>query len=99
MIALHPRRAIAKHSLREIAFRVPRVSSQGKILNVLRGDREALPTGDRIQGSPCFFSRENPECVEGRLHCIPDGRSRSTPDGRSQGTLSSRHVSCSVPGS
>ncbi|WP_330936303.1 hypothetical protein [Cylindrospermopsis raciborskii] len=43
--------------------------------------------GSRIQGSPCFFSRENPECVEERLHCIPDGRSRSTPDGRS---LSSR---------
>ncbi|QNP28895.1 hypothetical protein [Cylindrospermopsis curvispora] len=46
-IALHSLRAIAQHSLWEIAFRVPHVSSQGKILNVLRGDREALPTGDR----------------------------------------------------
>ncbi|WP_258004681.1 hypothetical protein [Cylindrospermopsis raciborskii] len=26
----------------------PPVPSQGKILNVLRGDCEALPTGDRI---------------------------------------------------
>ncbi|MGJ0606740.1 hypothetical protein [Cylindrospermopsis raciborskii] len=48
-------RRIAQHSLRVIAFRVPRVSSQGKNLNVLRGDCialhtgdcEALPTGDR----------------------------------------------------
>ncbi|WP_258007383.1 hypothetical protein, partial [Cylindrospermopsis raciborskii] len=41
-------RGIAKRSLRAIAFRhYPPVSSQGKILNVLRGDREALPTGDR----------------------------------------------------
>ncbi|MEE6161429.1 hypothetical protein U9R62_08750 [Cylindrospermopsis raciborskii DSH] len=54
---------------------------------MLMGDCAALPMGSRIQGSPCFFSRENPECVEERLHCIPDGRSRSTPDGRS---LSSR---------
>ncbi|WP_141668787.1 hypothetical protein [Cylindrospermopsis raciborskii] len=31
---------------REIAFRVPRVSSQGKNLNVLRGDCITPPTGD-----------------------------------------------------
>ncbi|MGJ0607953.1 hypothetical protein [Cylindrospermopsis raciborskii] len=51
----HIWRGIAKHSLGEIAFRVPHVSSQGKNLNVLRGDcitpptgdRAALPTGDR----------------------------------------------------
>nr|WP_268906689.1 hypothetical protein [Cylindrospermopsis raciborskii] len=40
--------AFVKHSLWAIAFRAPRVSSQGKILNVLRGDREAIPMGDRI---------------------------------------------------
>ncbi|WP_102938942.1 hypothetical protein [Cylindrospermopsis raciborskii] len=41
-------RGIAKHSQWAIAFRhYPPVSSQGKILNVLRGDRIALPTGDR----------------------------------------------------
>ncbi|WP_180982082.1 hypothetical protein [Cylindrospermopsis raciborskii] len=40
--------AIAQHSLWEIALGdYPPVPSQGKILNVLRGDREALPTGDR----------------------------------------------------
>ncbi|MGJ0607952.1 hypothetical protein [Cylindrospermopsis raciborskii] len=60
-------RGIAQHSLRDLAFRVPRVPSQGKNLNVLRGDP--------IQGSPCFFSREKPERVEGRLHYTPDGRS------------------------
>ncbi|MBU6346953.1 MAG: hypothetical protein KGR70_17090, partial [Cyanobacteria bacterium REEB494] len=37
-------RGIAQHSLWEIAFRVPRVSSQGKILKVL------LVKGDRICG-------------------------------------------------
>ncbi|PNJ93126.1 hypothetical protein CEP14_10330 [Cylindrospermopsis raciborskii C04] len=47
-IAKHSRRAIALHSLRKIAFiHYPPVSSQGKNLNVLRGDCEALPTGDR----------------------------------------------------
>ncbi|WP_258007388.1 hypothetical protein [Cylindrospermopsis raciborskii] len=41
-------RGIAKRSLWEIALSdYPPVPSQGKILNVLRGDREALPTGDR----------------------------------------------------
>ncbi|WP_180981312.1 hypothetical protein [Cylindrospermopsis raciborskii] len=41
--------AIAQHSLWEIALGdYPPVPSQGKILNVLRGDCEALPTGDRI---------------------------------------------------
>ncbi|WP_258004432.1 hypothetical protein [Cylindrospermopsis raciborskii] len=39
------------HSLRAIAFSVPPIPSQGKILNVLRGlpmwDCAALPTGDR----------------------------------------------------
>ena len=39
--------AIAQHSLWEIAFRVPRVSSQGKILKVLINDCAALPLGDR----------------------------------------------------
>ncbi|WP_167317740.1 hypothetical protein [Cylindrospermopsis raciborskii] len=35
------------HSRRAIAFRhYPPVSSQGKILKVLKGDRIALPTGD-----------------------------------------------------
>ncbi|PNK02539.1 hypothetical protein CEP10_16420 [Cylindrospermopsis raciborskii S07] len=38
--------ASVKHSLQDLAFRVPRVCSQGKILNVLRGDREVLPKGD-----------------------------------------------------
>ncbi|WP_239641362.1 hypothetical protein [Cylindrospermopsis raciborskii] len=44
-------RGIAKRSLWdwEIALSdYPPVPSQGKILNVLRGDCEALPTGDRI---------------------------------------------------
>ncbi|WP_180982036.1 hypothetical protein [Cylindrospermopsis raciborskii] len=60
-------RGIAKRSLRAIAFRhYPPVSSQGKILNVLRGDRIALPTGDRIQCSPDSFSREKFEHTEGR---------------------------------
>ncbi|WP_161489522.1 hypothetical protein [Cylindrospermopsis raciborskii] len=37
------------HSVRKIALGdYPPVPSQGKILNVLRGDCEALPTGDRI---------------------------------------------------
>ncbi|PNK03554.1 hypothetical protein CEP10_10785 [Cylindrospermopsis raciborskii S07] len=41
-------RAIALHFLRAIALGdYPPVPSQGKILNVLKGDREALPTGDR----------------------------------------------------
>ncbi|WP_435184397.1 hypothetical protein ACRYJJ_06055 [Cylindrospermopsis raciborskii G7] len=43
-------RAIAKHSLREIALLLvitPRVPSQGKILKVLKCDCEALPVGDR----------------------------------------------------
>ncbi|MBA4448925.1 hypothetical protein FHK94_03270 [Cylindrospermopsis raciborskii CS-506_D] len=41
-------RGIAKHSQWAIAFRhYPPVPSQGKILNVLRGDLEALPTGSR----------------------------------------------------
>ena len=60
----------------------PPVPSQGKILNVLKGDCEAfsmgdcaalplgdceaLATRDRIQGSPCFFSRENFEGVIGK---------------------------------
>ncbi|WP_180982332.1 hypothetical protein [Cylindrospermopsis raciborskii] len=38
---MHSRRAIALSDY-------PPVPSQGKILNVLKGDREALPTGDRI---------------------------------------------------
>ena len=46
-IAKHSLWAIAQHSLWEIAFRVPRVSSQGKNLNVLRGDCITRPTGDR----------------------------------------------------
>ncbi|KRH98107.1 hypothetical protein ASL19_13525 [Cylindrospermopsis sp. CR12] len=46
LLILHFPWAIAKHFLRDLAFRVPHVSSQGKILNVLRGDREALPMGD-----------------------------------------------------
>ncbi|WP_180981253.1 hypothetical protein [Cylindrospermopsis raciborskii] len=55
-------------------------------MNILKGDRVALPKGDRIQElSPDFFSRENFEGVE--------RRSRSTPFGRS---LSSMDVSCSV---
>ncbi|PNK02939.1 hypothetical protein CEP11_14575 [Cylindrospermopsis raciborskii S10] len=33
---------------RAIAFSVPPVPSQGKNLNILKGDCEALPTGDRI---------------------------------------------------
>ncbi|PNK16409.1 hypothetical protein [Cylindrospermopsis raciborskii] len=57
-------------------------------MNILKGDRVALPKGDRIQElSPDFFSRENFEGVE--------RRSRRTPYGTS---LSSRHVSCSVRG-
>ncbi|QNP28889.1 hypothetical protein [Cylindrospermopsis curvispora] len=32
----------------------------------LEGDCAALPLGDRIQGSPCFFSRENFEGVIGK---------------------------------
>jgi hypothetical protein len=43
-IAKHSLWAIAQHSFWEIAFRVPRVSSQGKILKVL------LVKGDRICG-------------------------------------------------
>ncbi|QNP28892.1 hypothetical protein [Cylindrospermopsis curvispora] len=39
--------------------------------------------GDRIQGSPCFFSRENFEGVDKRLRSTPFGRSRSIPYGRS----------------
>ncbi|MBA4455103.1 hypothetical protein FHK99_00405 [Cylindrospermopsis raciborskii CS-506_B] len=54
-------------------------------MNILKGDREALPKGDRIQCSPDSFSREKFEGVE--------GRSRSTPYGRS---LSSRRISCSA---
>jgi hypothetical protein len=110
----HIWRGIAQHARRVIAFRVPHVSSQGKILNVLRGDCEAFPTSHRIQCSPRFllkgkfwmcwgaiaqhflreialyflseiafsvppgsFSRENSECVEGRLRSTPYGRSRS----------------------
>ncbi|OBU74800.1 hypothetical protein [Cylindrospermopsis raciborskii] len=41
-------RAIALHSLWEIALGdYPPVPSQGKNLNILKGDCEALPTGDR----------------------------------------------------
>ena len=40
-------RGIAKHSRRDLAFRVPRVSSQGKNLNVLSGDCEALSVVSR----------------------------------------------------
>ncbi|QNP28891.1 hypothetical protein [Cylindrospermopsis curvispora] len=65
---------------REIVFRKsPPASSQGKNLNVLRGDCITLLVGDRIQGSPCFFSRENFEGVEGRLRSTPFGRSHYTP--------------------
>ncbi|PNJ94646.1 hypothetical protein CEP14_10360 [Cylindrospermopsis raciborskii C04] len=40
-------RAIAKYSLRAIAFSVPPIPSQGKNLNMGTGDRIALPLGDR----------------------------------------------------
>ncbi|OBU74802.1 hypothetical protein [Cylindrospermopsis raciborskii] len=70
-------RGIAKHALGAIALSdYPPVSSQGKNLNILKGDREAFPKGDRIQEfSPDSFSRENSEYVEGRSHCTPFGRS------------------------
>ncbi|WP_258004558.1 hypothetical protein [Cylindrospermopsis raciborskii] len=41
-------RAIALHFLRAIALSdYPPIPSQGKNLNILKGDREALPKGDR----------------------------------------------------
>ncbi|WP_200959792.1 hypothetical protein [Cylindrospermopsis sp. CR12] len=98
--------AIAQHSLWEIAFRVPRVSSQGKILNVLRGDREALPAGDHLpassQGKTVNLLLVRGDGISGRLRSTPRGRSHYTPDGRLRSTpfgrsLSSRDVSCSVP--
>ncbi|MGJ0606704.1 hypothetical protein [Cylindrospermopsis raciborskii] len=44
---------------------------------------------------PGSFSREKPERVDERLRSTHDGRLRSTPYGRS---LSSRLISCSIPG-
>nr|WP_244154779.1 hypothetical protein [Cylindrospermopsis raciborskii] len=71
-IAKHSLRAIALHSLWEIAFRhYPPVPSQGKNLNMGTGDREVLPKGDRIQCSPDSFSREKFEHGDGRSHCTP----------------------------
>ncbi|WP_141668829.1 hypothetical protein [Cylindrospermopsis raciborskii] len=65
-------------------------------MNILKGDRIALPTGDRIQCSPDSFSREKFEHGGGRslLVIIPrfllkgkleytEGRSHCTPFGRS----------------
>ncbi|WP_146028426.1 hypothetical protein [Cylindrospermopsis raciborskii] len=65
-------------------------------MNMETGDREALPTGDRIQCSPDSFSREKFEHGDGRslLEVIPrfllkgklehtEGQSHCTPDGRS----------------
>ncbi|MBU6346976.1 MAG: hypothetical protein KGR70_17220 [Cyanobacteria bacterium REEB494] len=52
---------------------------------------------------PGSFSREKPERVDERLRSTPFGRSRSTHDGRLRSTpygrsLSSRLISCSIPG-
>ncbi|UJS06234.1 hypothetical protein [Cylindrospermopsis raciborskii] len=56
---------------------IPSVPSQGKILNVLRGDRSL---GNKLLGiSINIYS-------VGRLHCTPDGRLRSTPYERSRST-------------
>ncbi|PNJ92842.1 hypothetical protein CEP14_14360 [Cylindrospermopsis raciborskii C04] len=47
-IAKHSQWAIALHSLRAIVFRNSHpIPSQGKNLNILKGDREAPPMGDR----------------------------------------------------
>ncbi|WP_180982308.1 hypothetical protein [Cylindrospermopsis raciborskii] len=46
---MHSLRAIAQHSLWEIAFSdYPSIPSQGKNLNMGTGDREVLPKGDRF---------------------------------------------------
>ncbi|WP_102947618.1 hypothetical protein [Cylindrospermopsis raciborskii] len=46
------------HSRREIALRnYPPVPSQGKNLNILKGDREALPLGDALSDYPPVSSQ------------------------------------------
>ncbi|MGJ0607951.1 hypothetical protein [Cylindrospermopsis raciborskii] len=87
-------RRIAQHSLRVIAFRVPRVSSQGKNLNVLMNDCAALPTGDRSHLGTFHVlfpvgKRLTVNVFRQRINQlfqgvgIFGGRSRSTPFGRS----------------
>ncbi|WP_180982028.1 hypothetical protein [Cylindrospermopsis raciborskii] len=46
---MHSRRDLTLHPPWAIALSdYPSIPSQGKILKVLRGDRIALPTGDRL---------------------------------------------------
>ncbi|PNK01629.1 hypothetical protein CEP11_17085 [Cylindrospermopsis raciborskii S10] len=73
-IALHSRRDLTLHPPWAIALSdYPPVSSQGKNLNVLRGDCITPPTSDRIQCSPGSFSRENLNMGTGDRIALPTG--------------------------